>query len=377
MLGAIAAAHVAKVAPRMSAKHRLKLKLRQAYARVLFHSGLHALVNKLMPRRLTILGGHCVSPMSGAWPAGAHLPPEMSISERKLEQFTRWFQARYDVVTIGAGVERLDAPSGGGRSMLALSFDDGYRDNARVLAPLLKRLGVGATVFLETRPLDERKVNWSHKYFWILACTSPSDLMARWEKHARDLDLFHTLNQIVAEGRLEPLYHLKRILKYECDPLERDRVIDALFADFGGDERAFTDLLYMTWDEARALQAGGVELGGHTVNHHILAKLTPEVQAREIEGGAASMRRELGRALPTFAYPWGRRWDFDAHSIEAAKASGFRCAVTMHAGVNRRATERFALKRVAIDDSAQLHLLVAEACGGFELLRKFGLDLSE
>jgi peptidoglycan/xylan/chitin deacetylase (PgdA/CDA1 family) len=360
----------------MGAKHTLKLGLRGFYARVLFHTGLHAVVNKLMPTRLTILGGHCVRPASGAWPAGAHLPPEMSITESKLDAFIAWFGARYDVVTVGAGVERLDGGARG-RSMLALSFDDGYRDNARVLGPLLARRNATATVFLETRPLDERRVNWSHKYFWILARTSPSDLMERWEKHARDLDLFHTLNQIAAEGRLEPVYHLKRVLKYDADPAERDRVLDAVFADLGGDERALADELYMTWDEARELQQLGVELGGHTISHHILSKLTPEQQQREIAGGAEAMRRELGRAIPTFAYPWGRRWDFDAHSVAAAKASGFRCAVTMHAGTNRPKSERFALARVAIDDSAQLHLLVAEACGGFELLRKFGLDLSE
>jgi hypothetical protein len=30
-----------------------------------------------------------------------------------------------------------------------------------------------------------------------------------------------------------------------------------------------------------------------------------------------------------------------------------------------------------IDEDASLPLIVAEACGGFELLRRFGLDLSE
>jgi len=32
---------------------------------------------------------------------------------------------------------------------------------------------------------------------------------------------------------------------------------------------------------------------------------------------------------------------------------------------------------VAIDEDARLHLLVAEACGGFDLLRKLGLEWSE
>ena len=258
----------------MSAKHELKMTLRALYARVLFHSGLHALVNRLVPARLTILAGHCVEPASGDWPAGAHLPADMSIGERKLERILRWFAQRYELVTVGAGVRRLDAGLGG-KSLLALSFDDGYRDNHRVLMPLLARCGAPATVYLESRPLDERKVNWSHKYFWILARSSAFDFVHRFGELTQDSTCFHALNQIVAEARGNERYHLKRVLKYEAEPFGRDAVVDTIFAELGGDERALADELYMTWDEARELQAAGVELGGHTVGHQILSRLAP------------------------------------------------------------------------------------------------------
>ena len=39
----------------MSLKHRVKVMLREAYARALFHTGLWALVDRAMPPRLTIL----------------------------------------------------------------------------------------------------------------------------------------------------------------------------------------------------------------------------------------------------------------------------------------------------------------------------------
>ena len=40
-----------------SLKHQLKGTLREVYARVLYHTGLHALVDRLQPRRMTILFG--------------------------------------------------------------------------------------------------------------------------------------------------------------------------------------------------------------------------------------------------------------------------------------------------------------------------------
>jgi peptidoglycan/xylan/chitin deacetylase (PgdA/CDA1 family) len=360
----------------MSAKHRLKTWLREAYARVLFHTGLHALVDRIAPARLTILAGHCVRPASGDWPAGAHLPPDMAISEARLERILRWFSRRYRMVTVGEGAAALGNGLGR-RSLVALSLDDGYRDNSRVLPALLARSGARATVYLESRPLDERRVNWSHKYFWILARSGPYDFVHRFGELSSDRAAFHSLNTLVAEDRVDPRYHLKRVLKYEAEPRERDRVVDAIFAELGGDERALCDQLYMTWDEARELARAEVELGGHTAGHPILSRLPPDEQQREVEQGAAAMRRELGREPESFAYPWGRRWDFDRASADSARRARFKSAVTMHAGVNLRSTDRYALKRLAIDDDAALHLLAAEACGGFELLRRLGLDLVE
>lgn len=358
-------------------KHQLKQTVRELYARLLFHTGLHALVNRLVAPRLVILAGHCVAPESGEHRGGAHLPPDMTIHGARLREWLRWFARRYQVVTIGAGVAELER-GGPARSQVALSFDDGYRDNHAVLLPILRETGTTATIFLESRPLDERRVNWSHKLFWLLARMTLAEFVYAYGEATRQDVSFHAANQIICEARAgRPAYEVKRILKYDADPAVRDAAIDAIFAARGGDERALCDDLYMDWDEARELLAAGVELGGHTVGHPILSRLDPDAQAREVRDGADSLRRALKAEVTTFAYPWGRRWDFDQHSRKAVQGARLRCAVTMHAGTNRADTDRLALKRLAIDDSAKLHLLVAEACGGFDLLRKLGIDLSE
>jgi peptidoglycan/xylan/chitin deacetylase (PgdA/CDA1 family) len=358
-------------------KHQLKMALREAYARLLYHTGLHAMVDRLVPRRLVILAGHCVAPEGAPHPGGEHLPADMKIRAGRLRAMLEWFARRYRVVTVADGVAALDrGPLQ--RSLIAFSFDDGYRDNHAVLLPLLRETGTTATVFLESRPLDERRLSWTHKLFWLLARMPLAEFVAAYGEHAGDDPTFLLSNQLVAEGRSErPAYHVKRFLKYEGDPDVRDRAVDAVFAARGGDERALCEELYMSWQEARELQQAGVELGGHTVGHPILSRLPAPEQEREVGQGAAALRRELGAEVPTFAYPWGRRWDFDDASREAVRKAGFRAAVTMHAGANLPGSDRLALRRLAIDDEARMHLLVAEACGGFELLRRVGLDLSE
>ena len=84
-------------------KHTLKLLLRSAYARLVYHTGLAALLDRLMPPRLTILGGHCVSDEA----VNGGLPADMKIGAEKLEHLLRVLGRRHELVTVGEGVERL------------------------------------------------------------------------------------------------------------------------------------------------------------------------------------------------------------------------------------------------------------------------------
>jgi peptidoglycan/xylan/chitin deacetylase (PgdA/CDA1 family) len=347
-------------------KHKLKLFLRQAYAQVLFHTGLHLLVDALMPRRLTILAGHCVSA-----PSNAGLSKDMKIASEKLEHILAWLDAHYEMTTVGGGFERLRQP--GSKSLAALSMDDGYRDNRSHLLPLLVKVGVPATIYLESRPLDEHRVNWSHKYFWILDRIGAEEFVERFTKICVDA----RTNELLAKLARKKSYDVKRVLKYEAPTAERSRAIDALFAELGGDERKLCDDLYMTWDDARALSEAGVEIGGHTVNHEILSRLDRAGAEREVSGSREALKRELAIDSASFAYPFGRRWDFNADVEEAVRASGFANAATTHAGTNRPTTNPYELKRIMIDEDADLALIAAEACGGFDLLRKIGIHLAE
>lgn len=350
-------------------KHRLKALLRELYARLLFHTGLHALVSRCMPRRLTILAGHCVDDPE----VNADLSPDMRISREKLAHVLAWLGRHHQICSVGDGLERLRA--GSGRSLVALSMDDGYRDNARVLLPLLQELRVPATLYLETRPLDERRVNWTHKYFWLLERLGEQDLVVEYVRLSSQEALNIRLHQIAAEGERVP-YLLKRALKYDADPAQRDVVLDRLFAEHGGDERALCDRLYLTWDQARTLAQQGLELGAHTVTHPVLATLDPARQEVEIAGSRGSLERGLGAPPRSFAYPFGRPWDQNEDSRRLVREAGFSSAVTTRGGTNLVRTDPMALRRVMIDERAQLHLIAAEACGGFELLRRLGLDLS-
>ena len=123
----------------MSTKHRIKLLVRDLYAGALYHTGLYRIVDAMTRPRLLILAGHCVRAESNDG-----LPEDMKISAAKLEKMLGALQRFAEPCTVAEGVDALD--QGRGRAHVALTMDDGYKDNATVLPELLERVGAKATV---------------------------------------------------------------------------------------------------------------------------------------------------------------------------------------------------------------------------------------
>lgn len=361
----------------MSIKHRLKGIARGLFARVVWHSGLHRLFDRVCERRLLILYGHCVDQPA----TNASLDADMKISGEKLERILRSLGRRYDLVAVSEGAQRLEigssegsARSGESRSLVALTMDDGYRDNLHDLVPLLERVGGRSTVFLEGGAVAERRLPWLHALGWLQRKLGSAALASRLAEALPDQRSDLLASPASANRQ-------KRILKYDAEPSVRDAALRDLVAAEGGEASSIVDELYLSHDEARQLGASAViEVGGHTVNHPVLSRLTDEQQRVEIEGGRRAIEGLLGEGAPAqtaFAYPYGRRWDFDRDSPGAARAAGYRYAVTTHAGVNRRDADPYRLRRWPIHDGTRLHEVATEACGAFEWLRRLGVNLVE
>ncbi len=340
-------------------KHRLKTTLLGAWARLAWHTPLGKLVDGRTARRLLILYGHCVDDPS----LNGELHADMKIGAGQLEEILKALAKRFDLVTISEGMERLQSGAPG-RSMVALSMDDGYRDNLLRLVPLLESVGAKATVFLEAGAVVERRLPWLHALGWLDGKLGAEPLAKRL---ANDLpEVREALLGCASSNRL------KRILKYDAEPVARDHVLMELVTEHGGEPREIVDRLYLSLEEARRLAASEcIEIGGHTVNHPVLARLRKADQLAEIAGGAKQLRGALEPAQTgaVFAYPYGRAWDFNGGSKEAAAEAAYTYAVTTHDGVNRKGTDPFALKRVPIHGGSKLHRLFAEASGSLELFR--------
>jgi len=228
------------------------------------------------------------------------------------------------------------------RDAVIVTFDDGYDDNYRIAFPILRELGVPATFFVSTGHIDS---GLPYAYDWLvhMVCVAaaakldvpevglhvalPPSLLARREIASDLLDRIKWLDDAVQSkiiARMERDWSLPRAVHPDCRP--------------------------MTWDQLREMQAAGMDIGSHGVNHRMLGRLPAEEMVAEVRGSRLALERELGHAPPTLSYPVGGPNAYSEAVIAAAREAGFRLAFNYISGSNPLPlTDRFALQRLPVE----------------------------
>ena len=239
----------------------------------------------------------------------------------------------YRVLTVEDLAQRLQegrAP----HNALAITFDDGYRDNLTHAAPILSRLGLPATIFLVTGYIDTPRALW----FDRLALAFKSAC-------ARQVTL--TDGRVVTlrtvEERLAALSAARALLKLLPDDQRSVALEELIQALRPLPERP--KRLMLGWDEVAALRGLGFAIGAHTVTHPIMSRLTPSQVREEIHGSKAAIEKAVGAPVRAFAYPNGRDDDYNEAVTQVVRDAGFTCAVTTKRGLNDADTPVLELRR--------------------------------
>jgi len=89
-----------------------------------------------------------------------------------------------------------------------------------------------------------------------------------------------------------------------------------------------------------------MEIGGHTVNHPILALLSEKEARAEIGDGKRRLEEITGGPVTLFAYPNGKPGqDYGPRDVDLVRQAGFTAAVSTMGGVARRGSDPFQLPR--------------------------------
>ncbi|MBL8765422.1 MAG: polysaccharide deacetylase family protein, partial [Phycisphaerae bacterium] len=190
------------------------------------------------------------------------------------DEVCRWLRSSFNVLSLADAVQRLRHGELPARA-LSITFDDGYADNHDVALPILQRYGLPATCFVATGFLDGGCM-WNDRVIEaVRLCrhdTLPGidDLLPGPPPSLRD----HAARRRVIDSLLQALKYL---------PIDQRLArTDALVAAAGV---TLPHDLMMSTPQVAALARAGITIGGHTVNHPILARMGDEAAYREIVTG--------------------------------------------------------------------------------------------
>lgn len=238
---------------------------------------------------------------------------------------------RFRVISLDQLGAELDA-GGPEPGTVCVTFDDGYRDNHDHALPILKKHGIPATIYLATGLIGTGESAWYDKVLAVFRETRA----VRFEYAPAG---FRAAPMPDGPARSAAAHCLLEWLK-AFPPAERDAHIRDVAVSLGCGADAGSKAM-LDWDMVRSMHAQGVTFGAHTVNHPILSRVPSEEMGAEIAGSKAAIENALQQPVRHFAYPNGKRGDYDETTISHLKRLGFVSAVTTNAGVNGPERSRF------------------------------------
>lgn len=241
--------------------------------------------------------------------------PGLHVPRKRFERQVRWLAAHYEVVSLREFIERLIAGETL-RSAAAITFDDGYTGVFEHAVPVLRTLGIPATIFIIAEAAGRSPGFW-------------------WDEA-----------------------HVVRSLT----PARRDRWLNHLRGDGGAilseTPAPSIDSLPPThrpadWATIRAHLGGGIDIGVHSATHRALPTLTDTELDHEIVTSRTVVHQSTGIWPEFFVYPYGY---YDERVRARVRAAGYGAAFGLSTAPIGPTADLWCLNRVnvpaQISDSA-------------------------
>jgi peptidoglycan/xylan/chitin deacetylase (PgdA/CDA1 family) len=244
----------------------------------------------------------------------------MIVRSNTFDDFLAYAARDLEIVDAGRGPEEW---TDNNRLKVAITFDDGWCDNATEVFPIVRKHKAPITIFIVPRRIGSVMPFWPEQAAAVLG-------------HGQDIA------SVIERLKSLPSSERKRIISritQDDRPMKSCEEVDRT----------------MTWEQIEELRAGGVVFGSHSSTHEILTRI-PLTQAEEEIGSSRELiEQRLGAACDVFAYPNG---DSSPETRMLVAQAGYKRAFENQApGLWTNKTNPFAIPRVNI---CEYHLVDKE-----------------
>ena len=269
-----------------------------------------------------------------------HDPELLAVTPDNFRSQLRHLKENFPVVRFEADWARIDRPA------VAITFDDGYADNALAALPIIEEVGLPATFFITTGTIGSSREFWWHELQDLILERNqlPASFTLQDQRFGR------TWPTESEQARGAFYSGIVRVLN-EVDTPHRDRLLLQLRIWAGAEAEPSGLHRSLSVAELRHLAGGdGVTVGAHTVTHTRLSALSRDAQREEIMASKRQLEAWIDREVKVFSYPFGRRCEYDRHSIQLCREAGFTKAAANFPGQAHRWTDPYQIPRHLVRD---------------------------
>jgi glycosyltransferase involved in cell wall biosynthesis/peptidoglycan/xylan/chitin deacetylase (PgdA/CDA1 family) len=301
---------------------------------------LPAVRRRADPGRAAVLRYHSVSDFDST--SRLYRSQSIAVTPETFERQMQFLADWYRVVPLSVLVDCLHAEAPFPRHAVALTFDDGYRDNFVHALPILRRFGFPATVYVTTGAIGD---GWRFWLSRVRAC------MLETSRTRLDLDELGVFDLTSARAREDAVERLTRQLKL-LTVEERGAAIERIVAETGHDAPVQGSAnWFMDWAQLKEMAASGISIGAHTQSHPILTRLSDEAAGEEIRRSREVLSVGLDRPVDDFAYPNGSGViNHDDRIAMLVRNAGFRSATTSVNAILRSGADPYRITRLGVSE---------------------------
>lgn len=228
---------------------------------------------------------------------------------------------------------------------VSITFDDSYKNVARVALPILKFHDVPATFFISTGFIETDRSYWTDDLERMIINCLLSEMRFFYDGRMMSLPLktCEEVKDVIIQMKLL----LKRLMKKDRDAFFA-HIKNELSSNFLSDDNE--DMYsHLSWEDVRSLHDPPMyEVGGHTHDHEIFSRLSRDEKKHQVEKCLSMLRERAEIDADLFSYPEGQEDHFDEETIMLLKNFGIIACPTAIHGFNKSKDDIFHLKRVMV-----------------------------
>ena len=207
------------------------------------------------------------------------------------------------------------------RPFIAFTFDDGYLDNYTNALPVFEKYQIPFAVFVATDFIDKKFILW-----WDII----EDLVMTHEQIQTKDGVIYSCKSF--QERWDTFRYLReRILKLDQEKLALE--LKSLFNGYSIDWLAPINTKGMSWKHLIELSNNPLcTIGGHTVSHPVLNRLSDENFNKEVQDGIERLESIIHKKISHFAYPYGSRNEIGEREYQLIKNYYFKTVFCAYGG---------------------------------------------